>query len=80
MADVLRDLVQNGSIPESVLDASVARILQLKLDAGLFQFAETGGIPPALRTRTPGSPADLALALNASRASMTLLQNRPAKG
>jgi beta-glucosidase len=71
-ADVLIDLVQNGTFPESAVDASVLRVLQLKIDMGLF---EASSVPPQLQDRVPGNPQDQAVALQAARASMTLLQN-----
>lgn len=73
-ADVLLDLVTNGTVPESRIDQSVLRILQMKIEMGLF---DNPTVPPQLANRTPGSPSDLALALDMARESLTLLQNRP---
>lgn len=75
--DTLLQLVQNGSIPESRLDESVTRILQLKIDMGLF---EDPVVPPGLANRVVGGPADQAAALASAREAITLLSNAPAAG
>ncbi|KAJ2006454.1 hypothetical protein H4R26_001367 [Coemansia thaxteri] len=65
------ELVSQGAIPESRLDESVARILQLKKDLGLFEspFAD-----PTLQV-TVGSKQDVESARNSVRESVTLLKN-----
>ncbi|KAJ2366903.1 hypothetical protein IW150_005817 [Coemansia sp. RSA 2607] len=65
------DLVANGYISESRIDESVARILQLKKDLGLFDqpFAD-----PKLAA-TVGSAQDVKAARDAVRESITLLKN-----
>jgi beta-glucosidase len=69
---VLAALVANGTIPEARLDESVTRILQLKIDLGLF---DTPVVPPALANFTVGSAWAQGVALNATRESLTLLKN-----
>ncbi|KAJ1734640.1 hypothetical protein LPJ61_000970 [Coemansia biformis] len=68
---VLHELVTNGYIPESRLDESVARVLQLKKDLGLF---ENPFVDRALQ-KTVGSAQDIEDARNAARESITLLKN-----
>ncbi|KAJ2633054.1 hypothetical protein H4R22_000774 [Coemansia sp. RSA 1290] len=65
------DLVKGGVISERRLDESVARILQLKKDLGLFThpFADKS------LARLVGSPQDIEDARNAARESITLLKN-----
>ncbi|KAJ2445892.1 hypothetical protein IWW46_001241 [Coemansia sp. RSA 2440] len=65
------DLVANGTLSEERLDESVARVLQLKKDLGLFTdpFAD-----PQLAT-TVGSLQDVNAARDAVRESVTLLKN-----
>ncbi|KAJ2082560.1 hypothetical protein H4R24_001506 [Coemansia sp. RSA 988] len=65
------DLVKQGAISESRLDESVARILQLKKDLGLF------GSPFADKalTETVGSLQDVEVARYTARESITLLKN-----
>jgi len=70
-------MVQNGSIPEARIDESVTRILQLKIDLGLFTDPV---VPPALAGRVLGGQADQNASLAMARASMTLLQNAPVPG
>ena len=72
--DVLYDLVMNGTIPESRLDLSVTRILQMKIDLGLF---EEPVVPAALENFDVGQNFAQEIALNATRESITLLQNNP---
>lgn len=76
-APILLSLVNNGTIPVARIDESVRRILQLKIDLGLFQDPV---VPPQLVNRVPGAPADQAVSLNITRKSITLLQNAPATG
>ncbi|KAI9503476.1 hypothetical protein GGI25_006443 [Coemansia spiralis] len=65
-------LVQKGIIPESRIEESAARVLQLKKDLGLFDA------PYADRSlaNTVGSPQDVETARNAVRESITLLKNK----
>ncbi|PWA00953.1 hypothetical protein BB558_002998 [Smittium angustum] len=66
------NLVKNGMIPESRIDESAGRILQLKKDLGLFSqpFSD-----PAL-IDTVGSAQDVEVARNAARESIILHQNK----
>ncbi|KAJ2825325.1 hypothetical protein GGI24_003190 [Coemansia furcata] len=65
------DLVIRGVIPETRIDESVARILQLKKDLGLFEspFADHR------LQATVGSAQDIEAARNSARESITLLKN-----
>ncbi|KAJ2784661.1 hypothetical protein GGI15_002194 [Coemansia interrupta] len=65
------DLVAKGYISETRVDESVARILQLKKDLGLFEQPFTD---PKLAA-TVGSAQDITAARNAVRESITLLKN-----
>ncbi|KAJ1939782.1 hypothetical protein FBU59_004007, partial [Linderina macrospora] len=64
-------LVKSGRISERRIDQSVARILQLKKDLGLFSqpFADKE------LQKTVGSAQDIEFARNAARESITLLKN-----
>lgn len=73
----LRDLVHNGTVPESRLDTSVLRILQTKADMGLF---ENPVAAPAAEDHEPGSPQAEFEALEAARQSLTLIKNDPIPG
>lgn len=64
-------LVRAGEIPASRVDASARRILQLKLDLGLF--AEPGA--DAQRLANVGAPQFLAVSRRAAEESLTLLKN-----
>ncbi|PVU87253.1 hypothetical protein BB559_006142 [Furculomyces boomerangus] len=66
------NLVKSGIIPESRIDESAGRILQLKKDLGLFEqpFSD-----PAL-IDTVGSAQDVEVARNAARESIILHQNK----
>lgn len=70
-ADHLVDLVKSGEVSEARLDLSVATILRLKMKLGLFDnpYAE----PEAAKNF--GLPEYTDLALDAARATMTLLKN-----
>ncbi|KAJ2022046.1 hypothetical protein H4218_004640 [Coemansia sp. IMI 209128] len=70
-ANVTADLVKQGTVSVSRLDESVARILQLKKDLGLFKHPFTD---KALAS-TVGSSQDIEAARNAVRESITLLKN-----
>lgn len=71
-ADHLVELVRSGDISEERIDRSVAIILRLKMELGLFEnpYAEPGAVANF------GLPAYKRLALDAARESMTLLKNR----
>ena len=68
----LPDLVRNGQVPESMIDASVARMLRAKFELGLFDhpFADA-----KKAEESAGTPADQELALQAARETITLLKN-----
>ncbi|KAJ1898745.1 hypothetical protein LPJ66_002557 [Kickxella alabastrina] len=65
------ELVKSGAVSERRLDESVARILQLKKDLGLF---ESPYADPQLAS-TVGSAQDIEAARNTVRESITLLKN-----
>lgn len=69
----LRELVEAGSINISRIDASVRRILSLKVQLGLFDVP----VPPIEDplVDTVGQDLDWALSLNASLEAITLLKN-----
>ncbi|KAJ1883173.1 hypothetical protein H4R99_000870 [Coemansia sp. RSA 1722] len=69
--EITIDLVKSGAISERRLDQSVARIVQLKKDLGLFDqpFAD-----PQLASSV-GSLQDIEAARDAARESITLLKN-----
>ncbi|KAJ2006972.1 hypothetical protein H4R26_001075 [Coemansia thaxteri] len=64
-------LVNQGIVSESRLDKSVARILQLKKDLGLFKSPYTD----KELAKTVGSAQDISSARDAVRESVTLLKN-----
>lgn len=66
--------VQNGTVPMSRLDNAVARILRVKLRAGLFSYSQ--GRPDTVPLSVLGSAAHRALARRAVRESLVLLKNR----
>jgi beta-glucosidase len=68
---LLVQLVKEGSIPESRLDVSVKRILELKKDLGLFNQA------PITKAQYPlfGSASFAEASYNAAAECITLLQN-----
>jgi beta-glucosidase len=68
----LAELVREGSVPESILDESVMRILGLKFELGLFEhpYLKEEAISGALM-----QPATLSLAEKAATESMVLLKN-----
>jgi beta-glucosidase len=67
----LESLVTSGAVPESRIDQSVRRILRVKMRAGLFDAAP----PDPSAVAAIGSPAHRAVARQAVRESMVLLQN-----
>ncbi|KAJ2491389.1 hypothetical protein IWW37_002378, partial [Coemansia sp. RSA 2050] len=70
-ANITADLVKQGIVSVDRLDESVARILQLKKDLGLFKHSFTDKTLGS----TVGSPQDIEAAHNAVRESITLLKN-----
>jgi beta-glucosidase len=70
-ATTLRSLVESGRVPMGRIDEAVRRILQAKVDAGLF---ETPYSDPALLSRV-GSEEHRRLAREAVRESLVLLKN-----
>ena len=73
--DVLLAAVKSGLVSESRLDASVLRILELKLRLGLF---ENPFVDEQKAAATVGAPAFRGAALDAQRRSLVLLENRNA--
>eukprot|EP01132_Coremiostelium_polycephalum_P002396 gene2396-2963_t len=71
---LLAELVHNGVVPESRLDLSVKRILNLKYSLGLFQNPYPN--PSNKYLETIGSIQDRELAASAVQESITLLQNQ----
>ncbi len=69
--DLLRELVEEGRIPEERIDLSVSRILRLKLELGLFESP----YPRNDRFDRVGSKENKAKALNAARESLVLMKN-----
>lgn len=69
----LREAVQAGSVSEALLDVSVARILQIKFELGLFEnpFVDVDGVLAAYET-----PAQRQLARRIATRSIVLLQNK----
>ncbi|MGB5674433.1 MAG: glycoside hydrolase family 3 N-terminal domain-containing protein, partial [Gemmatimonadota bacterium] len=65
--------VEDGLVSESVLDAAVARVLKAKFDLGLF---EDPLVDPSAAARIANSAEHRALAREAARASLVLLENR----
>ena len=72
--DTLLSLVHDGEIEESRLDESVRRILQLKMDLGLFDDP----YPVASLVPEIGSPEHQAVSRTATEQAVTLLENRGA--
>lgn len=69
-ADHVIDLVESGELSEGRIDDSVRRILQMKLDLGLFEKPNPGHTFPAADTSN-----DLDLATEAAEQSIVLLRN-----
>jgi beta-glucosidase len=72
--DLLTELVKEGTVPMSRIDESVRRILKVKYEVGLFANA---ALDPQSTARV-GTPANIAVSLDAARESITLLQNKNA--
>ncbi len=67
--------VKDGSIPMARLDEAVARILRVKLRAGLFESGRPSSRPLAGDFSKIGSPAHRVIARQAVRESLVLLKN-----
>jgi len=65
--------VEDGLISEAVLDAAVSRVLKAKFELGLFEDPMTD---PSEAARNANSAEHRALAREAARASLVLLDNR----
>ena len=70
-ADILVQLVRDGSVPQARIDEAVRRILLVKFQLGLFDNA----MPDASLISRIGTPESRQLSLQAARESMTLLKN-----
>ncbi len=70
--ELLLELVEEGSIPESRIDESVERILRLKEKLGLF---DNHTISESADYQLFGSPQHTKFALQLARESITLLKN-----
>jgi beta-glucosidase len=66
------DAFRRGMIPDSVINAAVARVLRVKFELGLF---EQPYVNPDSAAAGNGSPDHRALALESARASTVLLKN-----
>ncbi|MEM9274011.1 MAG: glycoside hydrolase family 3 N-terminal domain-containing protein [Cyanobacteria bacterium P01_F01_bin.143] len=69
--DYLIELVKEGRIPESRIDQSVRRILQVKFALNLFD----NPYPDLAMTPQVGSPESTQVSLQAAREALTLLKN-----
>jgi beta-N-acetylhexosaminidase len=69
---IVQNAVNSGQISEARIDASVSRILRLKLSLGLFRnpFTTSGAV-----TSTVGTPGHLATMARVARDSITLVRN-----
>ena len=70
--NLLKEAVQKGEVPMSRIDEAVTRILELKYKLGLFDQP----YPEEAAMQNFGRPEYQALALQAAREAMTLLQNQ----
>jgi beta-glucosidase len=70
--------VKAGKIPMARLDDAVARILRVKLRAGLFEAGRPSSRPLGGQWSELGSPANRAIAREAVRQSLVLLKNENA--
>ncbi|WP_430390899.1 glycoside hydrolase family 3 N-terminal domain-containing protein [Dyella sp. 20L07] len=71
--------VRSGVIPMSRVDDAVARILRVKIRAGLFEEGAPSTLPLAARSaEVIGSPGHRAIARRAVRESLVLLKNNGA--
>lgn len=69
----LPELVQEGSIPQSLIDDAVARVLRAKFELGLF---DDPYVDPQRAVAVTGSAEHRALALKAAHEAITLLKNQ----
>lgn len=69
----LRQLVREGTLPMDTIDHRVRDVLRVKFLVGIFDHPYVTDL--ALAKATVGSPAHLAVALQASRESIVLLKN-----
>ncbi len=69
--DHMRALVKEGKVTEERIDLSVARILRMKLEIGLFE----NPLPRNDRFNRIGTPENHAKALEAARESIVLMKN-----
>jgi len=67
--------VRNGDIPQARIDDAVARILRVKLRAGLFDKGRPSSRPLANQSALLGAPEHRAIAREAVRKSLVLLKN-----
>ena len=70
--DDLKDLVENGGVPQSRIDDAVSRILRVKFQMGLFENPWTN---PALTSQI-GSPEHRKIARECVQQSLVLLKNK----
>src|SRR3989440_8781637 len=70
-ADLMKQLVSEGAIPQARVDEAVRRILRVKFDLGLF---DRSPVDPTLSANI-GRPEARQLSLQAARESLTLLKN-----
>lgn len=68
---ITKELVEEGKVPESIIDSAVARILRLKFELGLFE----NPYPRNDRFDRIGSAEHKQAALQAARESIVLLKN-----
>jgi beta-glucosidase len=73
--DIVVEVVKDGLVSESRIDASAGRMLKIVFELGLFENAY---LNPAQSRRDVGTSASLALGMDAQHRSMVLLQNRDA--
>jgi len=67
--------VRNGDIPQARIDDAVARILRVKLRAGLFEKGRPSSRPLGNKSALVGAPEHRAIAREAVRKSLVLLKN-----
>jgi beta-glucosidase len=72
--DVLPQMLRNGSLPHTLVDLALTRLLTLQFRAGLFDKYD-GQKFPAITPADRGTAAFAEVALDAARQSMTLLKN-----
>jgi beta-glucosidase len=71
-----RELVERGNVAEARIDDAVARILRVKLRAGVFERGKPSSWPLANKRELIGAPEHRAVAREAVRKSLVLLKNR----